>query len=185
MFDANYMNYIILSCLYLGNISRECKMKAIRPIAVCLLFVVSLYLAAVSRADMADIAVYKGELRIIVPDKQTRDSLVIRYRSKTREVVRITLEDLSLTNLKTQRLIRLADKSASLENIVDQGGYWNTDVSYSGLNLGQGDYRVDGRLTLHLIGSQRTSDFNAYLQPRVGSRPIGSSIDWGVSDESQ
>ncbi len=157
-------------------------MKAVCSAVTCLLFMVSLHLAALSYADIADIAVYKGELRIIVPDKQTRRSLVIRYRSKTREVVRITLEGVSLTNTRTRKVTHLPDQSASLEKIIDHGGYWNTDASYSDLNLGQDDYRVDGRLTLHLIGSQRTSDFSAYLQPRVENRPDDSSIDWGVSD---
>ena len=157
-------------------------MRIMHLAVACLLLLVSLYLAKSSHADMADLAVYKGELRIIVPDKQTRSSLVIRYRSKTREVMRITLEGLSLTNTNTQQVTYLPDKSASLEKIIDAGGYWNTDVSYSGLKLGQDDYRVDGRLTLHLIGSQRTSDFSAYLQPRVDNRPADSSIDWGVSD---
>ena len=147
-----------------------------------LLFLASLYPATSSIADMAELAVYKGELRIFVPDKQTRGSLVIRYRSKTREVMRITLEGVSLTNTRTQQVTYLPDKSASLEKIIDRGGYWNTDASYSGLQLGQDDYRVDGRLTLHLIGSQRTSDFSAHLQPQVDTRPAGSSIDWGVSD---
>jgi len=162
--------------------SRGCKMKVIRSIVTSILLLFSLCFAAASQADMTDIAVYKGELKIIVPDKQTRNSLVIRYRSKTREVVRITLEGVSLTNMKTQQLTPLADKSASLENVIDHGGYWNTDVSYSNLNLGQDDYRVEGTLTLHLIGSQRTSDFSTYLQPRVDKRPPDSSIDWGLSN---
>ena len=157
-------------------------MKAMHLIMTYLLCILSLYLAAASHADMADVAVYKGELRIMVPDKQTRSSLVIRYRSKTREVVRITLDGVSLTNTKTQQVTQLPDQSASLGRIIDHGGYWNTDVSYGDLNLGQDDYRVDGRLTLHLIGSQRTSDFSTYLQPRGNTRPPDSSIDWGVSD---
>ncbi len=157
-------------------------MGAIRSVIISLLFVFGLHLTTASHADMADIAVYKGELRIVVPDKQTRGALVIRYRSKTRDVIRITLEGVSLTNIRTQKLTRLEDKTASLENTIDHGGYWNTDVNYDGLRLDRDEYRIDGSLTLHLIGSQRTSDFSAYLQPRVQNRPADSSIDWGVSD---
>lgn len=160
----------------------EFKMKALRHVAMSLIFIISLCFTLVSDADMVDIQVYKGELRIIIPDKQTRNTMVIRYRSKTREVIRIAIDGLTLTNTGTNELINLPDQSASLENRIDHAGYWNTDISYSDLNLGRDEYRLTGRLTLYLIGSQRTSNFSAYLQPREGGRPADSSIDWGLSD---
>jgi hypothetical protein len=149
---------------------------------VSLLAIVSLCCAFVINAGTVDLPVYKGELRIIVPEAQTRSNLVIRYRSKTREVVRIALHDLTLTNMNTKEVFNLDNRSAELARMIDHEGYWNTDVRYDGLNLLQDDYRIEGRLTLYMIGSQRTSRFSAYLEPDSSRRPEGSSIDWGVDN---
>ena len=143
---------------------------------------VSLCFAFVINAGVVDLPVYKGELRIIVPEAQTRNTLTIRYRSKTREVVRIALHDLTLSNMKSKEVIKLDNRSAELARMIDHEGYWNTDVRYDGLSLVQDDYRIEGRLTLYLIGSQRTSRFSAYLEPASSRRPDESSIDWGVSN---
>ena len=157
-------------------------MKNMQRIIVKVLFIVGLCTAPTINADTVDIRVYKGELRIIVPDKQTRNTLIVRYRSKSREVVRIAIDALRLTNMTTNNVIRLPDQSAGLMNRIDHEGYWNTDVLYEGLDLAQDDYRVDGQLTLYLIGSQRTSRFSAYLEPRASDRPADSSIDWGLGN---
>jgi hypothetical protein len=151
-----------------------------RRIAVNVLFIMGLFPVPAIYADMADIRVYKGELRIIVPDKQTRNSMTIRYRSKTREVVRIALDDLRLTNMSTKQVINLPNQSAGLMNRIDHEGFWNTDVMYDDLDLAQDDYRIEGQLTLYLIGTQRTSNFSAYLEPRTSNKPVDSSIDWGL-----
>lgn len=162
--------------------TRVFEMKVMHRIAINALFIMGLCYVPFVYADMADIQVYKGELRIIVADKQTRNSLMIRYRSKTREVVRIALDGLRLTNIRTEQVIRLPDQSAGLMNRIDHEGYWNTDVRYDDLNLAQDDYRIEGQLTLYLIGSQRTSNFSAYLEPRASNRPVDSSIDWGLGN---
>ena len=157
-------------------------MNNMQRIIVKALFIVGLCVEPTINADMADIRVYKGELRVIVPDKQTRNTLIIRYRSKSREVVRIAIDDLRLTNMTTNKVIKLPDQSAGLMNRIDHEGYWNTDVLYQDLGLARDDYRVEGQLTLFLIGSQRTSSFSAYLKPRTSDRPADSSIDWGLSN---
>jgi hypothetical protein len=157
-------------------------MKIFRSLAVKLLAIAGLLFVSVVHADPAAIKVYKGELRIIVPDRQTRDSLLIRYRSKVREVVRIGIKDLALTNAATKKVIRLHDQSASLSNRYDEQGYWNTDIYYNDLELGNDNYRIKGRLTLYLIGSQRTRSFNTYLRAESGVKPTDSSIDWGVNN---
>lgn len=147
-----------------------------------LLVIAGLLLAPAVHADAEVIRVYKGELRIIVPDQHTRDSLLIRYRSKTREVVRIAINRLTLINARTKKVIKLRDQSASLSNRYDREGFWNTDVYYSDVGLGDDDYRIQGRLTLYLLGSQRTGDFSAYLKPDVDIKPYDSSIDWGLGN---
>jgi hypothetical protein len=127
------------------------------------------------------IQVYKGELQISVPQQQ-RDSLLLRYRAKNREVMRIGISVLKLTNTRTQEVTRLSDRSASLANRIDQDGYWFIDIPYSGLELGDDNYRVDGRLTQYLSGSQRTRNFSVYLRPETVKRPADSTIDWGVTN---
>lgn len=154
-------------------------MKMFRCMAVSLLVIAGLLFASVVRADTAAIQVYKGELKIIVPDRQARDSLLIRYRSKTREVVRIGINGLALTSTATKEVIRLHDQSASLSNRYDHEGYWNTDIYYTELDLGNDNYQIQGRLTLYLAGSQRTESFNVYLKPESSMKPPGSTIDWG------
>ena len=147
-----------------------------------LLVIAGLLLAPAVHAETAVIRVYKGELNIIVPDQHTRDSLLIRYRSKTREVVRIAVNRLALINTRTKQVINLRDKSASLSNRYDHEGFWNTDIYYSDVGLGHDNYKIQGILTLYLPGSQRTGDFSAYLKTTAGSKPHDSSIDWGLGN---
>ncbi len=146
--------------------------------AVKVLVIAGLLFASEVHADTVAIQVYKGELMIIVPDQQRRDSLLIRYRSKTREVVRIGVNGLVLTNAATKEVIKLHDQSASLSNRYDHEGYWNTDIYYNDLDLGNDNYQIQGRLTLYLVGSQRTRSFNVYLKTESGGKPPGSTIDW-------
>ena len=141
-----------------------------------------LLLVPVLYAAATDIAVYKGQLRITAPDRQTDQPLRIQYRSKTREVVRIAVNDLSLTDTETKEVITLPDRTASLANHYDHEGYWTTDIRYENLDLAGDNYRVEGRLRLHLLDSQRSRKFSAYLKPAVGIKPHDSSIDWGVDD---
>ncbi len=146
------------------------KMIKLRTITAGLLTIACLTLVPVSNADPVDLPVYKGELSLFVPNEQTRDSLVISYRAKTREVVRFGIDDLSLTNLRTKQVMDLPSRFARLENRIDDEGYWIMDVAYGGLHLGQDEYRIKGRLSLYLIGSQRTSNFSAYLEAPAGTR---------------
>ena len=164
------------------TLTAKVKMEIFRSMAVNLLVIAGLLFVPVVHADTAAIQVYKGELRIIVPDRQARDSLLIRYRSKTREVVRIEINGLALTNTATKEVIRLQDQSASLSNRYDQEGYWNTDINYSDLELGNDDYQIQGMFTLFLAGSQRTGSFKVYLKTEYGRKPPGSTIDWGVNN---
>ena len=147
-----------------------------------LLVITGLLLAPAVHADTAVIRVYKGELNIIVPDQHTRDSLLIRYRSKTREVVRIAVNRLALINTRTKQVIYLRDQSASLSNRNDHEGFWNTDIYYSDVGLGHDNYKIQGVLTLYLHGSQRAGEFSAYLKLDDGNKPYDSSIDWGLGN---
>ena len=133
---------------------------------------------------LAVIQVYKGELQISVPGQQ-RDSLLMQYRAKNREVVRISISGLELTNTRTKEVSRLSDRSASLAGDIDQDGYWIIDIPYSGLKLGNDNYRVAGRFTQYLVGSQRSRDFSVYLQPESVGRPADSTIDWGVENQAR
>jgi hypothetical protein len=128
--------------------------------------------------------VYKGELLISVPGEQ-RDSLLIQYRAKNREVVRVSVSRLELTNTRTKEVSRLSDRSASLAGDIDRDGYWIIDIPYSDLKLGNDNYRVTGRFTQYLVGSQRSTDFSVYLQPKTASKPADSTIDWGIDNDAR
>lgn len=157
-------------------------MYMFRVIAVNLLMIVSLLIASQTHAATADIRVYKGELRFVSPVQQAADTLLIQYRSRTREVVRINIHGLSLTNTRTDQVISLDDQSASLLNRYDQEGYWITDIYYNDMELDDDNYRIKGSITLYLIGKQRTRNFRVYLNPESAHRPPGSSIDWGINN---
>ena len=157
-------------------------MSMFRNIMVCLLMHVGLAITPATIADTADLQVYKGEMRISVPEEIDRESMLIQYRSKTREVVRIGVGGLTLTNTATGKVTRLQDQTASLANQIDHEGFWVTDVLYKDLSLSNDNYRLEGRLTLYLHGSQRTRNFSVYLRPESGRKPPHSTIDWGISN---
>ena len=140
-------------------------MNTNRTMNVCIFVIASLFISPQVYADITDILVYKGELRFELPVDQARDSMLIQYRSKTRDIVRIVIDNLIVTNMDTNKSYRLQDRTASLVNQVDNEGYWTTDILYNGLNLTNDSHRVEGRATLYLIGSQQSRNFNVYLRP--------------------
>ena len=147
--------------------------------AVCVSVIVSLFNSPQIHADTTDILVYKGEVRFVLPVDQAHDSMLIQYRSKSRKVLRIAIEGLTVTNMDTYKFIRLPNRSARMMNHVDKDGYWTTDFLYNGLKLADESHRVEGRVILYLGGSQRTRNFNVYLRPETVWEPSQSSIDWG------
>jgi hypothetical protein len=149
---------------------------------VCIFVIASLFISPQVYADITDRLVYKGELRFVLPVDQARDSMLIQYRSKTRDIVRIVIDRLMLTNMDTNKSYRLHDRTASLVNHVDNEGYWTTDILYNGLNLTNASHRVEGRATLYLIGSQRSRNFNVYLRPERIWEPSHSTIDWSTGE---
>jgi hypothetical protein len=157
-------------------------MNISRSVFIVVFAGIGLLCSSLLHADTVEIQVYKGNLRISVPDKQARDSLLFEYRSKTREVVRIAIDDVMLTEIDTKKVTRLDDQSANLTNRIDRAGFWNTAIVYDDLNLGSGNYRIEGVLRLYLLGSQRSRNFSVYLKPESGMRPPDSSIDWGIDN---
>ena len=153
-----------------------------RTMNVCIFVIASLFISPQVYADITDILVYKGELRFELPVDQARDSMLIQYRSKTRDIVRIVIDNLIVTNMDTNKSYRLQDRTASLVNQVDNEGYWTTDILYNGLNLTNDSHRVEGRATLYLIGSQRSRNFNVYLRPERTWEPSHSTIDWSIGE---
>lgn len=144
------------------------------PVVVCLCF-----MSAIS-AGAVDLQVYKGELRILIPDHQA-NTLLLQYRTKTREVLRMGISNLVMTNAATKEVVRLDDRSANLSSNLD-GGYWYTEIAYNDLKLGYDDYQIEGSLVLHLAGSQQTRNFSVNLKPESSMKPHGSSIDWGLNN---
>ena len=158
-------------------------LNPIRTLAVCISLIVSLYISPHINADETDILVYRGELRFVLPADEKHDSMLIQHRSKTRGVVRIVVDGLTVTSTSTNNYFRLPDRIVSQVNQIDNEGYWITDIMYDGLNLLANDsYRVAGRATLFLVGSVRTRSFNVYLRPKLYDWPSNSSIDWSAVD---
>jgi hypothetical protein len=151
--------------------------------AACISVIFSLLFSTQITADTTDILVYKGELRFVLPvDERARESLLIQHRSKTRNVLRIAIQGLTVTNMDTYEHVRLPDRSAALMNNVDNDGYWITDFVYDDLKFTNASHRVEGRAILYLSGSQRTRNFNVYLRPETYWEPSRSSIDWGIDN---
>lgn len=148
-------------------------------ITISVLAISCLYHASALHATEVVLQVYRGELRILLHGQQ-RDSLLIQYRAKNREVMRIKVTELELTNTTTKDVTPLRDQSAGLGNRIDPEGYWIIDLHYEGLQLAADNYRVSGKLTQYLSDSQRSRDFSVYLQPETASKPADSTIDWGV-----
>ena len=155
----------------------------IRKLAACSSVIISLLIAPQIHADSTDILVYKGELRFVLPvDERAREAMLIQHRSKTRNVLRVAIDGLTVTNMDTYEYVKLPDRSAQLMNDVDKDGYWVTDFRYDELKFANASHRVEGRVTLYLNGSQRSRNFNVYLRPRSYWEPSQSSIDWGVEN---
>jgi hypothetical protein len=161
---------------------QQVMLNKIRTMCTCILVIVSLFISQRIYADMTDILVYRGELRFVLPVDQTRDSMLIQHRSKTRDILRIVVDRLMITNMDTHESYRLQDRAVSLANQVDNEGYWTTDLLYNGLNLTNASHRVEGRVILFLIGSQQSRNFNVYLRPERAWEPSHSTIDWGISE---
>ncbi len=153
-----------------------------RTMGACIFVIVSLFISPQLYADITDILVYRGALRFALPVDQARDSMLIQHRSKTRDIVRIVIDRLMVTNMETHKSYRLQDRTASPVNQVDNEGYWTTDILYNGLNLTNDSHRVEGRVTLYLIGSQRSRNFNVYLRPERTWEPAHSTIDWSIGE---
>ena len=153
-----------------------------RTICAFIFVIISLLISRQAYADTTDILVYKGELRFILPVDQARDSMLIQHRSRTRDILRIVIDRLMITNMETYESYRLQDRTASLGNQVDRDGYWTTDLLYNGLKLTNDSHRVEGRVTLFMIGSQQSRNFNVYLRPGRAWEPSPSTIDWSISE---
>ena len=153
-----------------------------RTICACIFVIVSLLISRQAYADTTDILVYKGELKFVLPVDQARDSMLIQHRSKTRDILRIVVDRLVITNMDTYESYRLQDRVANLGNKVDKEGYWTTDLLYNGLKLTNDSHRVEGRVTLFMIGSQQSRSFNVYLRPERAWEPSHSTTDWGIGE---
>jgi hypothetical protein len=139
-------------------------------------------LAPVINAVATDIPAYKGVLRVLLVDGRVGNKLLLQYRTKTRQVLRVGIRGAAITNNESNRVIRLPNVTASITAGLDAGEL-HADIEYDGLNLTHDDYRVDGSLTVYLAGTQQTRNFRVYLKPRSVSRPANSSINWGIDNK--
>lgn len=159
-------------------------MKLFKWLLVQAPLMMSLVLLPVINASATDIPVYKGVLRVMIVAEREGDTLLLQYRTKTRQVLRIGVRGVAMTNNLTHQVTRLPDASASLAAGLDAGDL-HADIEYGGLNHINDDYRVEGSLVVYLAGAQQTRNFRVYLKPLSASRPANSSIDWGIDNPAR
>ena len=163
----------------MGNQRMEVLLRLVSRIA----FVFSLCAASLVLAgsdSRARIPVYKGDLEFYVHEHATRSVLRIQFSSRTREVLRIAIDEPVLIHGVTGDVTRLRPRAANLSSRPDRAGYWLAEIIYRDLDLIDNDYRLSGRLTQYLANAQRSRHFDVYLGVEPISRPPGSSIDWGL-----
>jgi hypothetical protein len=144
----------------------------------------SLVLVPIINASATDIPVYKGVLRVLLVAEREGNTLLLQYRTKTRQVLRVGVRGVVMSNNLSHRVIRLPDATAST-TAVPYAGDLHADIEYSRLNLTDDDYLVEGILVVYLAGAQQTRKFRVYLKPRSASRPANSSIDWEIDNPAR
>lgn len=162
-------------------------MNIFKWLLVQLPLVMSLVLAPVINASATDVAVYKGVLRVMIVAEREGNTLLLQYRTKTRQVLRIEVRGVVVTNNLTHQATQLPDASASIAAGLDAGDL-HADIEYDRLNHINEDYRVEGSLVVYLAGTQQTRNFSVYLKPPSASRPsrpANSSIDWGIDNPAR
>jgi len=159
-------------------------MKMLRHALFCFPVAMCLWLAPLHNAGAVDQPAYKGQLRTLVLSERGGDTLLLQYRSKTREVLRTGFRDLRLTDTRSGQVIRLGDRSASL-GPGTESGYWHADIFYDKLDLTDHDYRLTGSQFYYLRGSQQWRTISVYLKRSNVRRPYESSIDWGIENPTR
>ena len=159
-------------------------MSIFKWVLVQLPLVICLALVPFTNASATDIPVYKGVLRVLIVAEREGNTLLLQYRTKTRQVLRVGISGVEVTNSLTHKMTRLPDTSASLAAEQDAGDL-HADIEYGGLNLTDDSYHVEGSLVVYLAGTQQTRHFSVYMNPRSADRPANSSIDWGIDNSAR
>ena len=159
-------------------------MDIFKWVLVQLPLVICLALVPFTNTSATDIPVYKGVLRVLIVADREGNTLLLQYRTKTRQVLRVGVSRVAVTNSLTHKVTRLPDTSASLAAKLDAGDL-HADIEYGGLNLTDDSYRIEGSLVLYLAGAQQTRNFSVYTKPRSTDRPANSSIDWGIDNSAR
>ena len=159
-------------------------MDLFKRVRVQLPLVICLALVPFTNASATDIPVYKGVLRVLIVTDREGKTLLLQYRTKTRQVLRVGVSQVEVTNSQTHKMIRLPDASASLAAKLDAGDL-HADIEYSGLNFTDDNYHVEGSLMVYLAGAQQSRNFSVYTKPFSADRPADSSIDWGIDNPAR
>ena len=159
-------------------------MELFKWVLLQLPLVICLALVSFTNASATDIPVYKGVLRVVMVDGREGNTLLLQYRTKTRQVLRAGVRGVVVTNSLTHKVIRLPDTSANLAVEMDAGDL-HADIEYGGLNIADDNYRVEGSLVVYLAGFQQTRNFSVYMNTHSSGRPANSSIDWGVDNPAR
>ena len=159
-------------------------MNILKWVLVQLPVVICLVLVPIINVSATDIPVYKGVLRVLIVAESEGNTLLLQYRTKTRQVLRVGVREVAMTNSLTHQVTRLPDASASLAAGQDAGDL-HADIEYGGLSLSDDGYRVEGSLVVYLAGAQQSRNFRVYLNEHAVRRPENSSIDWGIDNPAR
>lgn len=159
------------------------RMNVLLAVLSTVVFVFTLCAASLVSAEADNrvrIPIYKGDLEIYILEHMPRSVLRIRFYSRTRDVLRIAIDDPILIHMASGDATRLRPRMADLSSRANRAGYWVAEIAYRDLDLIDNDYRLSGRLEQYLANAQRSRRFEVYLGAQSLSRPPGSSIDWGL-----
>lgn len=159
-------------------------MGKIKWLLLQLPFVIWLALAPFINVGATEVPVYKGVLKVLIVSGREGDALFLQYRTKTRQVLRIGISDVVMTDSLTHKMNRLPDTTASIAAGLVAGDL-HADIEYGGLDLTSDGYRVEGNLVVYLAGAQQTRYFSVYTNARSVDRPVNSNIDWGVDNPAK
>ena len=159
-------------------------MTLFKSVLVQLPLVLCLTLLSLTNASATDVPVYKGVLSVSIVTGRAGDTLLLQYRTKTRQVLRVGVSGVVMTDSLTHKMIRLPDTSASLA-AEQEAGDLHADIEYAGLDLTNDGHRVEGSLVVYLAGAQQSRHFSVYTNTRTVGRPANSGIDWGINNPAK
>jgi hypothetical protein len=111
----------------------------------------------------AEIDGFKGVLQIDRVRGDDGERLLLDYRSRTRAVLRVGLQDTNVSGDDASVVHRLADAMANVSPRAGDDGYWHTRFGFDSPVPAGERWRVRGVFTEYLAGSRQSRPFDVSL----------------------